>query len=226
MKKLSRAFYRQTTRGFPRVYILLLSILFYWAVSACNGNAGTFARVTVQTSDLTNPPTSSPAETAVSPALTLAPSTILPPTAVSVTVAPAAEPTTAPDEGWKTYTSILLGIAVDYPQDWQAQEDSSGVTFSSTEGSSIKLIQVQTGNLSAQAYLNNSDLPNMRCSNGANLYGLRPQVCFDTITFSTTANLIVENGASKLVALVMGRNGDKPVFDRMAMTLRSIPKAP
>ena len=226
MKKLSRVFYRQTTRGFYREYTILLSILLYCAVSACNGSARNLARATFQTSDLTTPSTSSPVETPLSTAPTLAPPASLPSTTESVASTPAAEATTTPDEGWKTYTSTLLDIAVDYPQDLQVKEDLSGVTFSSTDGSSIKLLQVQTGDLSAQVYLNNSDLPNMRCTMSANLYGLRSQVCFDTISFSTTANFIIENGASKLVALVMGRDGNKPVFDRMAMTLRSIPKAP
>jgi hypothetical protein len=201
MKKLDRFLFRQSTRGFQQTCRFLLGILFLCAASACSANG------------LSSTPT-------------LAPSAILSSTTERAPASPTAGPTATPQEGWRTYTSNLLQIAVDYPTGWQIREDASGVTFTSPQGSSITLMQVQTADQSPQDYLNNTDLPNTRCTKGANQHGFSPQVCFDTISGSTMANFIIGNGASKLAALVMGRNGDKPVFDHMVMSLRLVPQSP
>jgi hypothetical protein len=196
MKNLNSGLLRQARLHFAR--IALLSLLFTAAAAACSPSAAGAAPA--------QPQTAAPTSARLSP------------------TAAAAAGASAPPAAWKPYTSPALQVALDYPADWQIKPDASGVTFSSNSGASIKLLQLPTGDLSPQAYLNQSDLPNTRCSQRSNPYGLSTRVCLDTLSFSTMAQMITGSGGnSRLVALVMGKNGDKAVFDAMLQTVRVIP---
>jgi hypothetical protein len=48
-------------------------------------------------------------------------------------------PTLGAPAGWQTFTSLALGVAVDFPADWTEVEGEAGVQFSSPQGATISL---------------------------------------------------------------------------------------
>jgi hypothetical protein len=131
-----------------------------------------------------------------------------------------ATPTGQPPQattGWQQYTSANLGITIAYPSDWSETENKGEIAFTSPGGNTIYLDPIQTGDLSAQDFLNQSQLPNTRCSSGKNSYGVQYRSCFDTIALSTTAYLMVtpSQGSTQFFALSTFTRGGLDVFNAM-----------
>ncbi len=165
--------------------------------------------------------TSAPA----SPSPTAAHST--PPPTSGAAQAPAV-PTPLSRAGWKTIASSKLHIAVEYPPDWTASEDSSGIAFTGPQGAMIKLSVPNTGGLSPENYLTQqSDLPNTRCTTSTNPNGISARICLDTIAFSYTADMVVKpaNAPSELLTLVTSarKGGDVNVFYAMVSSVKPAP---
>jgi hypothetical protein len=110
-----------------------------------------------------------------------------------ITVSPPMAPvlTVVPLEGWQSFTSATLGIAVDYPSDWWATEQANGVTFTSSKGAEIQLQAIKiNGNNS------DSEIRNQQCVTLINSYGVSVDTCVDTGTeiYSAKLNLESNNG--------------------------------
>lgn len=126
---------------------------------------------------------------------------------------------------WKTFTSADLHIALDYPPDWTVQEDAAGVTFTSPQSTMVNLARVETGSEQPETFLNESDLPNTRCSSNINAHGLKVRNCFDTIASAYIANIIVKSpsGQDELLTLTTRSRGTPEVFNAMVASVRSVP---
>ncbi len=144
----------------------------------------------------TLPATASPTVGAASQ--TRAPS----PAATGAGLGAAATPTTIARVGWKTFVSASWNVAVDYPPDWSVREEPMGVTFSSAQGATVLLAPISTGGLPPSSDLAGNDLPNTRCRQITNGYGVAVRSCFDTIAFSYSADFVIQSsGGSRLFSL-------------------------
>lgn len=152
-----------------------------------------------ETSTRLSSPTNAPAQTRTTSRLTIAPQT---PDAEDETPTTPSTPAHAQPSGYKTFSSTQLGIAFDYPPDWQAQEQlqEHTVLLTSLFGAPIHLARVDRENM--QDWLESQDLPNNRCTLRTNTHGTQMQVCADTVTFIYVANfIVVVNGTEHLWTL-------------------------
>jgi len=87
------------------------------------------------------------------------------------------------------------------------------------------LAHIDTGELSAEDFLSQNALPNTRCSSSVNTHGVTARVCFDTLAFTYTADLIIHSldGSPQLMSLSMQGRGERPVFDAMLTSARLAP---
>jgi hypothetical protein len=146
--------------------------------------------------------------------------------ALSTQVSPKATPSAVPrPSGWKTYVNSQWQVALDYPPDWIVREQAAGVAFTSPQGAEILLALVETGGLSPEDYMTETQLPNTRCAPDTNAHGVAGRVCFDTISFSYTAYLILQpaNGAGRLLSLSTHSRESQPVFNTMIASVRLAP---
>ncbi len=141
------------------------------------------------------------------------PSVVIPPTRMPSPATAAAKATALSSAGWKTFVSAAWQIAIDYPADWTVREQGIDVIFTSPDGRSIRL-----GPQAAQE----DDLPNMRCTESANGYGVRVNLCLDTISGVYIANLDVTlpNGTHSFLAL-SARRPDLQIFNAMLASVRA-----
>lgn len=137
----------------------------------------------------------------------------------------AAAPTISSPVGWKTFTSENLHVAVDYPPDWSVSEQATGAIFTSPRGAMIGLALIETGDLSPEDFAGEIQMPNTRCSSTTNPYGVTARICFDTISFSYVANLVVKSaaGSTRLLSLAIHGRGDLQVFNAMMASVRPSP---
>ena len=166
----------------------------------------------------TPPPTASSNSSSSLPVASLAAS----PTSGTpkVTPSPAAP---MPGEG-KTYINSQWKVAVDYPPEWSVREQAAGVVFTSPQGAQILLAAVETGGLAPQDYLDETLLPNTRCTSGTNAHGVAVRACFDTISFSYTTYLILKPaGAERLLSLSTGARATLQMFNTMTASARPAP---
>jgi hypothetical protein len=137
----------------------------------------------------------------------------------------ATPPATPKPSGWKTYVNTQWQATLDYPPDWLVREQAAGVAFTSPQGAEILLALVETGGLSPEDYLTEAQLPNTRCAPDTNAHAVAGRVCFDTISFSYTAYLILQpaNGAGRLLSLSIHSRESQPVFNTMIASVRLAP---
>src|SRR5664279_586324 len=74
-------------------------------------------------------------------------------------------------EGWQTYTSPALGVALDYPKDWTVAEKGAWASFTSPQGVTIVLEGDQIRPTASPAGLD--------CSEVINANGQAAETCFD-----------------------------------------------
>lgn len=127
-----------------------------------------------------------------------------------------------PEGGWKTLMSTTLPVTVDYPPDWSAREEATGVTFTLAQGATIHLMRIETGVLSAEDFWQEHWLPHTRCSAHTNAYGIAARVCFDTLAGSHTADFVVKapHAPAQLLSLAMRSGGDLAMFHAMLASVR------
>lgn len=133
---------------------------------------------------------------------------------------------TVPKSGeGKTYINSQWQIALDYPPDWSVLEQAARVTFTSPQGIEILLAAVETGGLAPQDYLDETLLPNTRCTSGTNAHGVAVRNCFDTISFSYTAFLTLKpaSGTERLLSLSTRARANLQVFNTMTASARPAP---
>jgi hypothetical protein len=118
-----------------------------------------------------------------------------------------------------------LQVALDYPPDWSVREQAAGVTFTSPQGVEILLAPVDTGGIAPQDYLDETLLPNMRCTSDTNAHGVAVRICLDTISFSYTASLTLKasGGAGRLLSLSTRARANPQVFNTMTASARPAP---
>ena len=129
-----------------------------------------------------------------------------------------------PEGGWKTLMSTTLPVMVDYPPDWSAREEATGVTFTSAQGATIHLMRIESGVLSAEDFWQEHWLPHTRCSARTNAYGVAARVGFDTLAGSSTADFVVKasHGPAQLLSLAMRSRGDLAMFNAMLASVRPV----
>jgi hypothetical protein len=167
-----------------------------------------------------SPPTGQTGPTSVAPQTTTAPAP-LPSTPAT------GSPTTTP-AGWQTYLARPWQVEIAYPGDWTVSQAGEAVEFRGPGGQAIALSRVDTGSLTAEQYLGNADMPNVRCRPGTTAAGLALRTCLDTIARSQIAYITVQpvaGGAPELMALTTGLRTNEPaVFGQMIDSVRPAPR--
>ena len=125
-------------------------------------------------------------------------------------------------DGWKTFRSTKLHVALDYPPDWAVKEYETGASFTPAQGAGIQLDLIGTGDLSAEDFLNENQIPHARCSSSTNTYGVTVRNCLDTLSGSRIAYFILKppQGAARLLSLTILRRGNLKVFQTMVDSVR------
>jgi len=127
--------------------------------------------------------------------------------------------------GWKTYINTQWQVALEYPPDWSVRDQAVGVTLTSPQGAGILLAPVETGGLAPQAYLDETLLPNTRCTSETNAHGVAMRICFDTISLSYTTYMILKptGGAERLLTLSLQTRTHLQVFNMLMASMRPVP---
>ena len=117
-----------------------------------------------------------------------------------------------PAQGWQTFTSTALGVAVDYPSSWSAVEQADGVLFTSPGGATIRLQKDSSSNPPAEG---------QDCSTLINTYGQTGRLCVDTARSHYSA-VFQKAGAGSTAWLSLSTvSSEKPtVFYQMFDSLR------
>lgn len=199
-----------------RLYNIFALMALILVLSGCSGAAASSSSGTPQPSTAT--------EAATLPAAGGAP-TPTPKTSRTETATPGASPATPSvtvPSSWKEFSSTQFRVSLNYPPNWTVKETKSGVDLSSPQGVMILLAQVATGGLSAEQYLNQNQLPNMRCTPSTNPHGLKAVTCFDTIARSYTAYVVVNlpQGSSELLSLSLNQRTEVQTFEKIIASLR------
>jgi hypothetical protein len=133
------------------------------------------------------------------------------------TVTPAATPIPLSREGWQTFTSATLGVAVDYPADWSVAEESDGATFTSPQGTTILL---KAGGAGVDN--NEFKIGNRRCTARTNTNNLTANVCIDTAPYSYSATFTLKSvdGSVQRLTLTTTILQTASVFEGMFNSIR------
>jgi hypothetical protein len=121
-------------------------------------------------------------------------------------------------EGWQTFTSPTLGVAVDYPVDWSVTEQTDSATFTSPQGTTIllKLVKLNSNN-------NETMLGNQRCTSRTNAYNLTADICAETVSFSYSAKFTLPgSGSTQGLTLMTTTRAAGTVFESMFNSLRLV----
>jgi uncharacterized membrane protein len=118
-------------------------------------------------------------------------------------------------DGWQTFASPTLGIALEYPPAWSVKEDNEGITFTSPQGDAIALSPIG---------VNNNDetmIGNQHCTSRTNAYNLTADICVETISFSYSAKftLASSGGSTRQLTMKTITRGTTRVFDAMFNSL-------
>jgi hypothetical protein len=115
-------------------------------------------------------------------------------------------------EGWQTYISSSLQVAVDYPAEWSIKEDANGTTiFTSPQGQTILL---QGGDSHSTP-----DRSGQSCATLVTSYGELADTCSDAKTTRYSA-LFTEVGATAWVMLSTVSHEKPAVYLQMFDTVR------
>jgi hypothetical protein len=129
---------------------------------------------------------------------------------------PKTTPKPSMKSGWETFTSITLGISVDYPLDWTATEQTDGVIFASPQGATIQLKPVKT-----RSDNNETRIGNQRCTLRTNNFGLAADICVDSASFNYSATFTLPSGSAvQWLALITATRSAGAVFEEMFNSVR------
>ena len=144
----------------------------------------------------------------------------------ATTETPVLSPTPSPKmtvpADWNQFTSKSLQVSLNYPGNWNVKETKSQVDLSSPQGVMVLLAPVATGELTAEQYLNQNQLPNTRCTPSTNPHGLNVITCFDTIARNYTAYVVVKtaSGTTELLSLSLNQISEIQTFETIIASLQ------
>ncbi len=126
--------------------------------------------------------------------------------------------------GWELYQDGDLRILLAYPTGWVVGEQGSEIVFQGPGADRISLEKVDAGGLSLQEFLDQNQLPNTRCTNGTNPFGVAFQSCFDTLAFSTTVFLVISppQGNTQLFSLSTFQRGSQDILEEMTASFQPL----
>ncbi len=156
----------------------------------------------------TNPAAMPMAVTVRPPVILIGPGNATPPPSIPT-------PTPFSISGWSTFTSLALGVAVDYPPGWSVTVQAAGATFVSPQGAAV-LLAINPGGESNPA--------SSGCNSLANAYGLTAIVCGDTKTGQYNASFTVRmaDGASRQVTLSTTTSAALDAYKGMISSLHTV----
>lgn len=130
---------------------------------------------------------------------------------------PPSAPNSLSAENWRTYTSSVFGVALDYPPDWSVVEEADGAIFTSPIGTTI-LLNVVNANFDREE----TRLGNMRCTSRTNAHQLTAEVCVDSASFVYTAKFTLQaaDGSTKWLSLTTKTRTTGDVFEAMFNSVR------
>ena len=135
------------------------------------------------------------------------------------TAPPASAPTANSLIGWQTFTSVVLGVTLDYPPDWSVVEDLDGITFTSPQGSTIRLNAFKPSN-----GIDETRIGNQYCRSRTNSHQLTADVCIDTISFMYSAKFTIQSmdGITKELTLTTATRSTLGVFEALFNSIRLV----
>jgi hypothetical protein len=144
-----------------------------------------------------------------------APPILLTPIQGNDTTSPASDSLST--EHWQTFTSSALGVSLKYPADWSAVEETNGVIFTSTNGTTIQM-KVDTSSVSNDEFR----IANQYCTSRTNQHNLTAEICADRISFLYTAkfNLQKADGSTEWLTLSTKNRATGEVFEAMFNSLQ------
>jgi hypothetical protein len=202
---------------YMKIRWIMFTILFGLASAGCSSSPHMSEPTAITPNGATEEATTSSAPLAVTvrpPAIFFGPVQSTPPGFVVSTSTPIAH------EGWETFSSPALGIAVDYPSDWSVSQQTDRVTFTSPQGSVILLQIVTVNGNNDQVTDGNQD-----CTTLINSYGLTADVCSDitTSTYSAKFKLESTDGSTRWLTLSTINHEALDTYKVMLSSARRIP---
>ncbi len=169
-----------------------------WTAAPGNSNAGA-------TPVATNPGSMPLAVTVRPPAILIGPGTGTLPASIQT-------PTPFSISGWSTFTSLALGVAVNYPPDWSVTVQPAGASFLSPQGAQVLLAEKPGGE-------NNSTAQG--CNSLANAYGLTALICSDASTGLYSASFTIQRGDGTAQQVILSTT-DRAALDTYKGMLSSL----
>ncbi|MGA7193467.1 MAG: hypothetical protein WBW94_07525 [Anaerolineales bacterium] len=122
-------------------------------------------------------------------------------------------PTPISLEGWQTFTSAALHIALNYPSDWSVTEQTNGATFASPAGASISLQSITP---------NGTNSENQQCITLITAYGQTANLCVKSDMYSAEFNLQLANGSPESLMISTTNSNVLDVYKEMFNSLHPI----
>jgi hypothetical protein len=125
-------------------------------------------------------------------------------------------PASTPLQGWQTFRSSALGVAVNYPLDWSVSENDAGVKFTSPQNLVILLQAVTSAG--------NPSINVQNCATLINSYGQTGTICLDAADFTYRAIFKKPSDGSNTWVILSVVSQVKPtVFYQMFDSVRFAP---
>jgi hypothetical protein len=140
-------------------------------------------------------------------------------TSIQGNATPPSSPTSPSSQNWQTFTSSALGVALEYPMDWSAAEETDGALFTSPQGTTILLEAVE-----ASGDNNETRIGNQYCTSRTNNSGLSADICVDQSSFSYTAKFTLQltDGSTGWLTLTTKTRTTGDVFEGMFSSVRLV----
>jgi len=123
---------------------------------------------------------------------------------------------------WKTFTSTVWDVALDYPPGWTVDDDGDEVTFRSSDGTTIVLGRTGTDAPSEPAPRRRTPKP--ACTTSTTAHDVVATVCVDPTSLVRRAVLVLKTRDGRQFRLALRTRGrDSQIFDAMLASVRRYP---
>jgi len=123
---------------------------------------------------------------------------------------------------WKTFTSTVWDVALDYPPGWTVDDDGDEVTFRSSDGTTIVLGRTGTDAPSEPAPGRRTPKP--ACTTSTTSHDVVATVCVDPTSLVRRAVLVLKTRDGRQFRLALRTRGrDSQIFDAMLASVRRYP---
>jgi len=122
---------------------------------------------------------------------------------------------------WKTFTSTVWDVALDYPPGWTVDDDGDEVTFRSSDGTTIVIGRTGTDAPSEPAPGRRT--PEPECTTSTTAHDVVATVCVDPASLVRRAVLVLKARDGRQFRLALRTRGRDQIFDAMLASVRRFP---